>query len=411
MRNLNRVILRERHCVAQTHICLAGGNARVMRVCHVCSGHPLDDGRVFHRACVSLARAGYEVHLIAKGDAGPGAIRAGVHLHGLADAASRWERLARRYSVASLACDIEPDLLHVHEPELLGPTVAQAAGRPVIWDVHESYLDVLAAREWIPRLLRPIARRIWDLRERALLRQCAGVVVVTERIGRRYRPLHPRVVVVGNNPDLTALPPLPTEEREPGSCVFAGGLSEDRGLLQVIEAMALLKERGVLATLRLAGPSEGSFLGRLNARAKTLNVDSQLSYHGILGKSEAYRFQNEASIALVTYLPRPNSLASMPNKLVECMAMSLPVVFSHFPNYLEVAGVSGAGIAVDPTKPVEIAGALERLITNQDLARSMGRAGRRAAEERFSWEVDKKALLWLYDMILGSCRSANGQTA
>ena len=377
------------------------------RVCHVCSGHTLDDGRVFHRMCISLAQAGYGVHLIATGNAASGTLRSGVLLHAIPPATSRWRRLSRRYAVARLAGDIDPELYHVHEPELLGPTLAQAKGRPVIWDVHESYLDVLGARSWIPKLLRPVARRIWDMRERSMLNHCAGVVVVTERIASRYRALHRDVVVVGNNADLAAIPATPSDDRKPGICVFAGGLSEDRGLLEVVEALALLHKRGVNATLRLAGPAEGSFLERLMSRAKNLNIQSQVSYHGVLQKAEAYAFQNSGAIGLVTYLPRPNSMASMPNKLVECMAMRLPVVFSNFPNYIEIAGVTGSGIAVDPTKPKEIADALERLIKTPDLARTMGLAGRRAAEEKFSWEGDKGRLLELYSRILGERRRFN----
>jgi glycosyltransferase involved in cell wall biosynthesis len=374
------------------------------RICHVCSGHSLDDGRVFHRTCVSLAQAGYDVHLIATGDAVPGTVRAGVRLHGLPQAASRWRRLSRRYEVARLAGAVKPALFHVHEPELLGPTLAQAGTHPVIWDVHESYLDVLGQRSWIPKLLRPIARQLWDLRERLMLKRCAAVVVVTDRIASRYRALHREVVVVGNNPDLSAIPPPPSRGREPGICVFAGGLSEDRGLLEVMEALALLQKRGVHATLRLAGPSEDSFLQRLMNRANELNVESLVSYHGILTKAEAFTFQNDGAIGLVTYLPRPNSMAGKPTKLVECMAMSLPVVFSNFPNYIEVAGVTGSGIAVDPTKPEVIADALERLIKTPDLRRAMGLAGRRAAEEQFSWDSEKGRLLELYSRILGHDR-------
>ena len=91
----------------------------------------------------------------------------------------------------------------------------------------------------------------------------------------------------------------------------------------------------------------------------------------------------------------------MPNKLVECMGLSLPVVFSNFPNYGEVAGAAGAGIAVNPTKPSEIADALERIIRDPDLARNMGRAGRRAAEQKFSWKTDEARLLRLYEQVLG----------
>src|SRR5271157_89469 len=154
--------------------------SQIMRVCHVCSGHSEDDGRVFHRQCVTLAEAGYEVHLIARSARHEAYSNRAVSIHPLPDPKSRQERLARRWSVARMAASLCPDLYHVHEPELLGPVLAVAGPHPVIWDVPESYLDVLMDRHWIPKWARPVVRTAWDIRERQLVRRCAGVVVVTD---------------------------------------------------------------------------------------------------------------------------------------------------------------------------------------------------------------------------------------
>ena len=67
-----------------------------MRVCHVCSGHSEDDGRVFHRECLTLAEAGYEVHLIARSARHEAYSNRSVAIHPLPDPKSRQERLARR---------------------------------------------------------------------------------------------------------------------------------------------------------------------------------------------------------------------------------------------------------------------------------------------------------------------------
>jgi hypothetical protein len=130
----------------------------IMKVCHVCNAHSVDDGRVFHRACVSSADAGYEVHLFAAGDGTEAYCHRGVTIHPLPKCHSRTERLVRRSRVAQMAADLEPDLFHVHEPELLGSVIRFAKSRPVIYDVHESYLDVLKERDWIPKWLKPFAR-------------------------------------------------------------------------------------------------------------------------------------------------------------------------------------------------------------------------------------------------------------
>src|SRR5271157_277240 len=211
-----------------------------MRVCHVCSGHSSDDARVFHRACRSLANAGYEVHLVAASPAMGLYTDGGVIIHPLPSFPPRvsgsLRRMARRFRVARLANDLCPDLYHVHEPELLGPVIDRAGSSPVIWDVHESYLDVLMDRPWLPRWLRPSARFAWDRRERHLVRRCAGVVVATDLIAPRYRAIHDKVLVVANFPILSEPPrAVPPSNRAP-SCVFTGTIAPNRGILQVIQA-------------------------------------------------------------------------------------------------------------------------------------------------------------------------------
>lgn len=96
-------------------------------------------------------------------------------------------------------------------------------------------------------------------------------------------------------------------------------------------------------------------------QADRLGIREMIDYYGFLpSRKEWVQLRHRASIGLVLNLPVPNYLTSIPNKLGELMAYGLPVVLSHFPNYQEVAGVSGAGIAVDPTQPEQIANAITR---------------------------------------------------
>ena len=38
-----------------------------MKVCHMTSAHDSDDVRIFQKECVSLAKSGHEVYLVARG--------------------------------------------------------------------------------------------------------------------------------------------------------------------------------------------------------------------------------------------------------------------------------------------------------------------------------------------------------
>ncbi len=369
----------------------------------MCNGHSVDDGRVFHRSCVALGEAGYEVHLFAVGKRKETIRNKGVVIHSMTPARSRCERIMRRTTVAKEAANLEPDILHVHEPELLGSVISHSRSRPVIYDVHESYLDVLNEREWIPRWMRPFVIAAWGCRERQLVKRCSGIVVVTDRIAERYRNIHTYVEVISNYPECVDLRTFPRVARDGKTCVFAGGLRDDRGLDQVLTSISLLKARGIIVSLELAGPPDSdSYLKGLLEKADSLGIRSQVNYRGVLSKMQTMEFQYRGSIGLVPYLPVVNSMLSLPNKLLECMSLGLPVIYSDFPNYREIAGTAGAGLAVDPTCPEAIADAIEQLVRDPGMAARMGESGRRAVQTRFNWTIERKKLLRVYRQILGN---------
>ena len=52
----------------------------MIRVCHMTSAHQPGDTRIFYKECVSLARNGYEVYLVQRGESGE---QEGVHIVGV----------------------------------------------------------------------------------------------------------------------------------------------------------------------------------------------------------------------------------------------------------------------------------------------------------------------------------------
>ena len=244
-------------------------------------------------------------------------------------------------------------------------------------------------RQWIPQWLRPAARIAWDVRERQLVQRCAGVVVVTDRIAGRYRAIHERVEVVANYPEIVGDPQLPNAERNSLACLFTGTIAPNRGISQVLAALALLKARNLKVSLELAGwPLTDGYLCDLLQEADRLGIRDQVHYHGILSKAQTIALQQRAGIGLVPHLPFGNNEAAWPIKMFEFMAAGLPLIYSNLPSHHEIAGTLGVGIPVDPEKPEQIACAIEQLVSNHDLAQRLGEAGMRAVRERFNWGVE-----------------------
>lgn len=375
-----------------------------LKICHVCSGHTSDDSRVFHKECRSLAQEGYEVHLIATDKhLGPYESEK-VIIHPLPPCGNRIKRIWRRWMVANLAAEICADLYHVHEPELLGPVLARVGNTPVIYDVHESYLDVLGQRDWIPRMARPLAKWLWKRAELRLIKKCRAVVAVAEPIAAPYSKSHGRVEVIRNFPDrLSGLWDGVELNGDRRACVFAGVLKKDRNLKNTILALSLLRRRGIIVPLWLAGRWESDqYKDEILSLADSQGIKEQVHYFGILTYSDTLALEARAAIGLVNLLPIQNSLKTLPIKLFECMALGLPVIYSNFPILQSYVGQYGAGLQVDPESVEQTAEAIQCLLANPEMARRMGEAGKRAAAERFNWSIERDRLVGLYQDILNS---------
>lgn len=90
----------------------------MIRVCHMTSAHSPWDTRIFHKECVSLAQAGYEVYLIQRGESHE---QAGIHVIGVGQPTggrlSRMTAFSKKVYETALALDA--DIYHFHDPELI----------------------------------------------------------------------------------------------------------------------------------------------------------------------------------------------------------------------------------------------------------------------------------------------------
>ena len=90
----------------------------MIKVCHLTSAHDAEDVRIFHKECVSLARAGYQVCLVAHGESYE---KNGVRIVGVGELPqSRLKRMTEGGKmVYEAALAVDADLYHFHDPELL----------------------------------------------------------------------------------------------------------------------------------------------------------------------------------------------------------------------------------------------------------------------------------------------------
>jgi len=171
--------------------------------------------------------------------------------------------------------------------------------------------------------------------------------------------------------------------------VCVGRHVPEKGQAVLLEAAALLRERGheVVATLAGDGPSRPA----LERIAERLGIASQVRFPGAIGQDEIHALYDGASIFCL-----PSFAEGIPVVLMEAMAMELPVVSTRITGIPELIDDGHTGLLVAPGRADELADALERLLLDTSLARTLGARARQKVLQEFNEETSAEQLCTLF---------------
>jgi glycosyltransferase involved in cell wall biosynthesis len=245
----------------------------------------------------------------------------------------------------------------------------------------------------------PHATRSWLSRIEEALGRASRVIAVSEATRRDLLDLYDvapeRVVVVPHGVDHEVFRRAPKEDVErvkrrfgiDGPYVlYLGGIEPRKNLPNLIEAYARL-DPGLRPALVLAGSGvvwnpEGKDSLRGALERLPAEVRPYIVLTGYVQEAEKVAMLSGAE-ALVY----PSRYEGFGLPVLEAMACGTPVVTSNVSALPEVAG--DAALLVDPGDPSQIADAIERLLT-QDELRSGLRARGLVRAARFTWEETAK---------------------
>lgn len=368
------------------------------KVVHVTSVHPALDNRILFKECRSLARAGHEVVLIAPHDADE--VVDGVRIRAFPRAHGRLARMTRGVRAALRLCREErADVVHAHDPELM-PGLARLArdGAKVVFDMHENVVADIRTKPWLPSWARGAIADAVGRGMRVWLRDAC--VVFAESSYPRDYPWITRGTTVLNLPRLDELLAIRAPRSAAFRVAYVGSITAQRGSLTTIEALGLLRARGIDAGFDLVGLVDQAHADEIRAAAVRAGV-ADVVLHGYLPPGPAYAIAARCSVGLAVLDDDPNLRDSYPTKLFEYMALGLPVIVSDFPLWRDVVDAAGCGVCVPPGDASALADALELLARAPEAARRMGDRGREAAIARYRWETEEEKLLRLYEELVG----------
>ena len=186
-----------------------------------------------------------------------------------------------------------------------------------------------------------------------------------------------KLVVVPNPVEMPAAPAA--VEAEPAKVLYLGVVKEAKGCYDLLRAWGEVLARHPHARLVLAGSGE---LERARALAAELGIAHSVDLPGWTAGEAKAQLLRAASIFVL-----PSHFEALPMAILEAMAAGLPIVATRVGGIPDAVAAGRDGILVEPKDPAQLAAALDRLLADPSLRRSMGASARKRAADTFSADV------------------------
>jgi glycosyltransferase involved in cell wall biosynthesis len=162
--------------------------------------------------------------------------------------------------------------------------------------------------------------------------------------------------------------------------LFVGRLHPKKGLDILLSAWAKLAQERKEWELVIAGPDEQSYLSQLQKLARSLGIEREIQFTGMVtGDIKVALFYSADLLVLPSYSE------GLPMTLLEAMACQIPVIATHACNCPDIFS-AGAGWGCNPTAD-SLHETLKAAMRSSDSERTQrGQLGRQLVERSYSWD-------------------------
>jgi len=174
----------------------------------------------------------------------------------------------------------------------------------------------------------------------------------------------------------------------PARILCVARLIEQKGLVYLLKACKILKERRHLFRCEIIGgpeePLYTNYYVRLKKMHRQLRLEDCVFFLGAQPFNKVLeKYRNTDIFVLPCVIAEDGSRDITPNVLIEAMAMKLPVISTNITGIPEIVEDGVSGILVHPNDENTLSEALIKLIGDHDLREKLGENARKKIEERF----------------------------
>lgn len=278
--------------------------------------------------------------------------------------------IGRRYDCAYIALTCHGTGFLKDAPVAL---MCKAAGIPLVIHQHNKGMSGDAGRKVFGPLLKAVYRdsKVMLL-SRRLFRDISGIVSEDQ-------------VMICPNGIRDAQPVHVHDWDGEIRAVFLSNLLVSKGVYDLVDAIAILKKRGVPVRCAVAGAYSSEITrGDFDCYVRGSGAEGLVECLGPL-----YGQQKESlwETPCIFVLPTTYANECQPLVVLEAMQHGIPVIATDEGGICDMVIDGETGLVVGRNDPSDLADKIQYLITRRDVCRDMGAAGRRLYEERFTQDI------------------------
>lgn len=188
--------------------------------------------------------------------------------------------------------------------------------------------------------------------------------------------------------------PVQREPRPVRVFLFLGRFEQDKGIFELLEAFALLRQQVPEARLLLGGDGDSAAVDRIAAEHGMQGAVQRLGW--VSGEAKRAAFDQADALVLPSYIE------GLPVAMLEAMSCGMPVVVSDVGSIPEVVNDGVNGLMVPPRQVPPLAEAMLKLALQSELAQGLGAAGRAAFDAGFEAHGVSEQVARLYAEVLAA---------
>ncbi len=183
--------------------------------------------------------------------------------------------------------------------------------------------------------------------------------------------------------------------------LYVGRLSKGKGIEYLIQAIPRISKKFPETKLHIVG--EGDMERNLKDLANKLGIEDKAIFHGYVPHENLAKVYKEAAVFVLPSILREN----LPLAIIEAMSKAIPVITTNFGGQAEIIQDGINGLLVKPGDPADLAEKISTILDNPELAREMGRRGRKIVEENHTPEQHLRRLTEVYESAVRNEQSYN----